>query len=163
VALTGILFLFSAHLFATPIDTRQYQWKRIRTEFHDVIFPDSLEEEGRYVSSALQFMLPRQMPSLQLSRPKRYPVVPSPDSMPLVYPDLALESILYIPGISLDPFLDYAYALDIGVSGSSAGADLLMHFHALQLPFRLTSGLRFAWLLETREPVVQFLMMGMAF
>jgi hypothetical protein len=84
-------------------------------------------------------------------------------SMPLVYPDLALGSILYIPRISLDPFLDYAYALDTGVSGSSVGADLLMHFHALQLPFRLTSGLRVAWLLETREPVVQFLLMGMAF
>jgi len=84
-------------------------------------------------------------------------------SIPLAYPDLALGSILYIPRISLDPFLDYAYALDTGVSGSSVGADLLMHFHALQLPFRLNSGLRFAWLIETREPVVQFLLMGMAF
>lgn len=80
-AFVGILFVVSVHVSAAPMDTRQYQWKRIRTEFHDVIFPDFLEEEGRYVSSALQFMLPRQMHSLQLNRLRRYPVVLSPDSM----------------------------------------------------------------------------------
>jgi hypothetical protein len=63
----------------TPLDTTGRNWKVIRTEHYDVIFPEGLEKEGRHAADSLKFLFPLQQGSLKPVRHHRYPVILYPD------------------------------------------------------------------------------------
>lgn len=79
--LLGILLPLSAQIDFAPIDTHAYTWLKIDTEHFEVIFPDFLEEQGRYTATALEYSRQFQLHSLSPHRTHRFPVVLNPDHM----------------------------------------------------------------------------------
>jgi hypothetical protein len=82
---------------------------------------------------------------------------------PIAYPDLALSSIAYIKRLRGNLFYDYT-VLDNDSSEpesfKSVGAELLIDFTAFNLKILpLNLGIRYSWLIEQEEPMIQFILM----
>lgn len=71
----------AAQLSNTPLDAHRYTWKKISSAHYEVIFPDFLEERGRYVSSTLEYLWPLQQRTIMPTRLFRYPVILNPDQI----------------------------------------------------------------------------------
>ena len=81
-AFAVIMALPAAAQFETEtLNTRQYRWMHIDTDHYDVIFPDALETQGRYVASALEAIRPLQESTMKPIRPYRFPVIINPDQI----------------------------------------------------------------------------------
>ncbi|HNY16289.1 MAG TPA: hypothetical protein PK542_00815 [Treponemataceae bacterium] len=81
-AFAVIMALPAAAQFETEtLNTRQYRWMHIETDHYDVIFPDALETQGRYVASALEAIRPLQESTMKPIRPYRFPVIINPDQI----------------------------------------------------------------------------------
>ncbi|ULQ60206.1 hypothetical protein K7I13_02500 [Brucepastera parasyntrophica] len=73
------IIFFCGRLGADPIDVNKFHWQRIETEHYQIIFPDFMEEYGRYTVSALEYLFPEQQYSISPKRLFRYPVILHPD------------------------------------------------------------------------------------
>lgn len=71
----------AAQLSDPPLDTHRYTWKKISSAHYEVIFPDFLEDRGRYVSSILEYLWPLQQRTIMPSRLFKYPVILNPDQI----------------------------------------------------------------------------------
>lgn len=74
-------------------------------------------------------------------------------ALPLAYPDLALDGILYIKRLRANLFYDYGIGQTNGASGqfSSGGVELMTDFHLFNLPVELEIGLRLSYRLRDRK------------
>ena len=90
-------------------------------------------------------------------------------SLPLLYPDFNLGSLLYMNRIRSVIFYDRSkgkdnyHVLDRNMVHdteifSSYGIELLADFYLLRIPFRFSGGGQFAWLHEQEKPYFNFLM-----
>jgi hypothetical protein len=71
----------AAQIGTKTLNTRQYRWMHIETDHYDVIFPEALENHGRYVASALEALKPLQESTIKPIRPYRFPVIINPDQI----------------------------------------------------------------------------------
>ena len=88
-------------------------------------------------------------------------------TFPILYPDLNIESILYISRIRGNVWFDHLVGKDILIRDpapgltdknyTSFGADLLFDFHPLRFMFPFSMGARVSYLPETAEWVPEFL------
>ena len=80
--------------------------------------------------------------------------------LPLAYPDFSLGSFALFKRVWGKAFLDTLKDLDSPDRYSSAGGELNIDFHLLQLPVQLSAGLRWYYQLETGSSGFQFLVLG---
>ncbi len=80
--------------------------------------------------------------------------------VPLLYPDFSVGALVFVNMIRLDAFYDRTYDLDVRAALSVAGAELGFHFMPLRIPFELTAGVRYSWIIESGTPVFQVLLVG---
>jgi hypothetical protein len=71
----------AAQIESNAINTRSYRWKSIETAHYRVIFPEALEEKGRYVASALEALRPLQETTMKPRRVHRFSVIINPDQI----------------------------------------------------------------------------------
>lgn len=95
--------------------------------------------------------------------------------MPLAYPDINIESFLYLKRIRAGFFYDYAsgpgnsfyqytvnglsplYNNSDKISFSSFGCELLADFHFLRIPYMISAGIQSAWKSISGQPSVELL------
>ncbi len=81
-ALLMQLFLMQgAAAQGVPLNVRTYDWKSINSAHYEVIFPDFMEDKGRYVSSVLEYLYPLQQKTISPTRNFRFPVILNPDAI----------------------------------------------------------------------------------
>jgi hypothetical protein len=86
-------------------------------------------------------------------------------ALPLLYPDWAVEPVIYLKRIRADVFYDRSYGKDIlegedkRYTGTyeSTGAELMADFHAGRIIFPLAAGVRTGYLLNTGKLFTEFL------
>ena len=70
-----------AQIEANAINARKYRWKSVETAHYRVIFPEALEEKGRYVASALEALRPLQEATMKPRRVHKFSVIVNPDQI----------------------------------------------------------------------------------
>ncbi len=71
----------AAQIESSAINTRKYRWKSLETAHYRVIFPEALEEKGRFVASALEALRPLQEATMKPRRVHRFSVIINPDQI----------------------------------------------------------------------------------
>jgi hypothetical protein len=81
-------------------------------------------------------------------------------SLPLLYPDLALGSALYIKRIKAKIFYDYAEAVNKGETTTmrSSGCDLTADFHIYRFAVPISAGVRYARRISKNDNYFGFLL-----
>jgi hypothetical protein len=94
-------------------------------------------------------------------------------TLPLLYPDLSLSSLLYLKRIRAGLFYDYGFGtynsyFKYTASGvtrddhnyrerfSSTGFEILADFHLLRIPYMITGGVQTIWMRSSSSPVFEF-------
>lgn len=77
----SVFFCGMAAARGSPIDIHAHEWKSIDSEHYEVIFPETLEAQGIYVSSVLEYLYPLQQDTIQPPRTWHFPVILNPDQM----------------------------------------------------------------------------------
>lgn len=79
--------------------------------------------------------------------------------LPLIYPDKSLGSILYIKRVKTSLFYNQAFDLEntYGPSYKSAGFDLTMDFHFLNIMIPMDAGIRVVYLFENKKLRPEFI------
>ncbi len=74
-------------------------------------------------------------------------------SLPLVYPDCNVSTLLYIKRLRANIFYDAAWGKEENkwADIASAGYDLVLDLHAFTLPAPISLGIRSAWLIDQNE------------
>jgi len=86
-------------------------------------------------------------------------------ALPVVYPDMGVNGLLYIKRLRLNLFYDYAHGRRnyLKQDFHSVGADLIFDMHFLDIPQMIEMGPRFIFCIEEREFRFEWLLFGVSF
>ncbi len=88
-------------------------------------------------------------------------------TFPIIYPDLALGPVLNIQRIRGNIFTDYAFgdspSFGLSQEYSSVGGELKFDFNVMRLLQQFNLGVRYAYAIETKSPVVEFIIGNIGF
>lgn len=85
-------------------------------------------------------------------------------SLPLIYPDFAFGSLLYIKRLRAQLFWDFGMGDDAGALYRSAGVELMTDFKPLSLYYlEIGAGFRYTYRVEDNERVIEFILADIAF
>jgi len=102
-----------------------------------------------------------------VSRFQEYYVVAGNYTFPVVYPDIALGPILNIQRITGTAFVDYAYGksklFGFDNTYTSVGGELKCDFNFMRLLQQFNLGVRYAYPIETKSPVIELIIGNIGF
>ena len=190
---TGRLFFYNYHMFAmrdiypkwaqvidlyyafAPFDKELYGYANaLKTAFY---FPGLSRNHGIRFRYEIEIQKPVKLFLYQwASYPRSYRDIISQDlkfysidyAMPLLYPDLNIPGVLFIPRIRSTFFYDYATGTKNQYFSSrefhnyteifkSFGAELWTDFYILRIPFMVSAGVQSTWKTINEPPVFELL------
>lgn len=160
----------------TPLNKNQFG--ELYTLELNLFFPGIGAHHHLFINTGLQkqFLQDYYLPLNRLSFPRGYSssvsrflsVFAVNYAFPLFYPDLSIESILYVKRIKTNLFFDYLYGIDvveyrqegnIRYTGNyhSLGIELTADFHPLRFIFPISAGIRIGYMPLKKEEFIGFL------